>query len=202
MLTFSENVLVNWPAEKSHPPYGECDFDSQGTDQSCCETIETQCRAGNTMCGRFSLKADLEDIQSRFELFQDDLAHSPSYNIAPTQPVLAVTSGDGRMASHLRWGLIPPWSKNAEVGNRLINARAETVAERPSFRTALARRRCSSWPTGSNCRGPAYFHPLRPIGVVPGPGVVSNMRTCLPAAGNGPTGLWRGHPGAGRGLVF
>ena len=149
------------------------------------------------MCGRFSLKADLEDIQSRFELFQDDLAHSPSYNIAPTQPVLAVTSGDGRMASHLRWGLIPPWSKNAEVGNRLINARAETVAERPSFRTALARRRCSSWPTGSNCRGPAYFHPLRPIGVVPGPGVVSNMRTCLPAAGNGPTGLWRGHPGGG-----
>ena len=94
------------------------------------------------MCGRFSLKADLEDIQSRFELFQGDLAHSPSYNIAPTQPVLAVTNGDGRTASHLRWGLIPSWSKSAAAGNRLINARAETVAERPSFRTGLARRRC------------------------------------------------------------
>ena len=97
---------------------------------------------GSVMCGRYSLAADLEDIQQRFELFASDLTYSPRYNIAPTQPVLAVTNHDGRRASYMRWGLIPSWAKTASVGNRLINARAETVAKRPSFRTALARRRC------------------------------------------------------------
>ena len=64
------------------------------------------------------------------------------YNIAPSQSLLAVLNGGERRAAHLRWGLIPSWAKSASVGNRLINARAETVAGRPSFRTALARRRC------------------------------------------------------------
>ena len=94
------------------------------------------------MCGRYSLAADLEDIQQRFELFASDLTYSPRHNIAPTQPVLAVTNDGGRQPEYLRWGLIPSWAKSASVGNRLINARAETVAERPSFRSALARRRC------------------------------------------------------------
>ena len=94
------------------------------------------------MCGRYSLAADLEDIQQRFELFASDLTYSPMYNIAPTQPVLAVTNYEGRQPEYLRWGLIPSWAKSASVGNRLINARAETVTERLSFRTALARRRC------------------------------------------------------------
>ena len=98
--------------------------------------------ATSVMCGRYSLAADLEDIQQRFELFGSDLACSPRYNIAPTQPVLAVTNDEGRQSAYLRWGLIPSWAKSASVGNRLINARAETVAERPSFRTALVRRRC------------------------------------------------------------
>ena len=94
------------------------------------------------MCGRYSLAADLEDIQRRFELFDSELTYSPRYNIAPTQLVLAVMNLNGRQGSYMRWGLIPSWAKSASVGNRLINARAETVAERPSFRTALARRRC------------------------------------------------------------
>ena len=94
------------------------------------------------MCGRYSLAADWEDIQQRFELFASDLTYSPRYNIAPTQPVLAVTNDEGRQPAYLRWGLIPSWAKSASVGNRLINARAETVAKRPSFRTALASRRC------------------------------------------------------------
>ena len=88
------------------------------------------------------MAADLEDIQRRFEFFDIELPHSPRYNIAPTQPVLAVTNDEGRQPAYLRWGLIPSWAKSASVGNRLINARAETVAERPSFRTALASRRC------------------------------------------------------------
>ena len=94
------------------------------------------------MCGRYSLAADLEDIQRRFELFDSELTYSPRYNIAPTQPVLAVTNDEGGQPAYLRWGLIPSWAKSASVGNRLINARAETVAERPSFRTALSSRRC------------------------------------------------------------
>ena len=94
------------------------------------------------MCGRYSLAADLEDIQQRFELFANDLTYSPRYNIAPTQPVLTVTNDERRQLAYLHWGLIPSWAKSASVGNRLINARAETVTERPSFRTALARRRC------------------------------------------------------------
>ena len=94
------------------------------------------------MCGRYSLAADLEDIQRRFEFFDSELPHSPRYNIAPTQPVLAVTNGERRQPAYLRWRLIPSWAKNASVGNRLINARAETLTERSSFRTALVRRRC------------------------------------------------------------
>ena len=93
------------------------------------------------MCGRYSLAADLEDIQQRFELFDSELTYSLRYNIAATQPVLAVTSEEGKQSAYLRWGLIPSWAKAASVDNRLINARAETVIERPRFRTALARRR-------------------------------------------------------------
>ena len=111
------------------------------------------------MCGRYSLAADLEDIQRRFELFDSELTYSPRYNIAPTQPVLAVTNDEGGQPAYLRWGLIPSWAKSASVGNRLINARAETVAERPSFRTALSSRRCLviadgfyEWQTGRKCQ--------------------------------------------------
>ena len=66
----------------------------------------------------------------------------PRYNAAPTQPVLAVMNGEERRAEHLRWGLIPSWAKDARMGSRMINARAETLAKRPAFRAAFARRRC------------------------------------------------------------
>ena len=69
------------------------------------------------------------------------LTHPPRYNAAPTQPVLAVMNGEERRAEH-RWGLIPSWARSASVGSRLINARAETATELPSFRTAFTRRRC------------------------------------------------------------
>ena len=94
------------------------------------------------MCGRFSLTSEIGELQGRFEFDGAGLSHAPRYNIAPTQPVLAVTNREGRGASYMRWGLIPSWAKDASVGNRLINARAETVAERNSFRSALVRRRC------------------------------------------------------------
>ena len=94
------------------------------------------------MCGRYSLIADIGALQERFEFDGADLTHAPRYNIAPTQMALTVTNGHERCASYMRWGLIPSWAKSASVGSCMINARAETVAGRPSFRTALQRRRC------------------------------------------------------------
>ena len=94
------------------------------------------------MCGRFSLIADLRELGERFGFDPDGLTHPPRYNAAPTQPALAVMNGDGRHAERLSWGLVPSWAKDARVGSRMINARAETLAERPAFRAAFARRRC------------------------------------------------------------
>ncbi len=94
------------------------------------------------MCGRYSLKADIAQLAMRFEFAVDDLEHEPAYNIAPTQQVLTVTSQSERRAQYMRWGLIPFWAKDKKIGYRMINARGETVAEKPSFRTALRKRRC------------------------------------------------------------
>lgn len=94
------------------------------------------------MCGRFTLSKEVEELQGRFEFDTNGLSHPPSYNIAPTQMALAVTNGNGRRASRMRWGLIPPWAKSTSGASRMINARAETVAERPAFRSAFRRRRC------------------------------------------------------------
>lgn len=94
------------------------------------------------MCGRYSLKADISQLAMRFEFAADDVVHEPAYNIAPTQQVLTVTHDGERHAEHMRWGLIPFWAKDMKIGYRMINARGETVAEKPSFRTALRKRRC------------------------------------------------------------
>ena len=94
------------------------------------------------MCGRYSLKADIAQLALRFEFAADDVIHEPAYNIAPTQQVLTVTNDGERKAERMRWGLIPSWAKDMKIGYRMINARGETVAEKPSFRTALRKRRC------------------------------------------------------------
>ena len=94
------------------------------------------------MCGRYSLIADLGELSERYEFDGDRLALEPAYNVAPTQDVLTVVGGETRRGGFMRWGLIPWWAKNASIGSRLINARAETVSEKPAFRDALRRRRC------------------------------------------------------------
>jgi len=97
------------------------------------------------MCGRFTLTATFEEIIDRFDIqsFLEEELYSPSYNIAPSQSVLAVIN-DGRVnrMGFLKWGFIPPWAKDLSIGNKMINARAETISEKPSFRNAFKKKRC------------------------------------------------------------
>lgn len=96
------------------------------------------------MCGRFTLRTPSHTIAEAFGV-RERLNLKPRYNIAPTQQVLAVrraAGGPDRKLARLRWGLIPSWAKDLAIGNRLINARAETVAEKPAFRAAFRSRRC------------------------------------------------------------
>jgi putative SOS response-associated peptidase YedK len=94
------------------------------------------------MCGRFTLRTPPKDLVEVFQLLRA-LEMTPRYNIAPTQPVAVVRqSATCREMSLLRWGLIPAWAKDTKIGASLINARADTIATKPSFRTAFKRRRC------------------------------------------------------------
>ncbi|NJL87634.1 MAG: SOS response-associated peptidase [Leptolyngbyaceae cyanobacterium SM1_1_3] len=94
------------------------------------------------MCGRYTQSHSGEAIAAAFELAAVPTV-TVSYNIAPTQLVSVVLAAEsGRQHSLMRWGLVPGWAKDPSIGNRLINARAETVHEKPSFRTAFRRRRC------------------------------------------------------------
>jgi putative SOS response-associated peptidase YedK len=96
------------------------------------------------MCGRFTLFEPDAILSKEFGApIQFDL--KPRYNVAPSQQVAAVRSrpdSGKREFTLLRWGLIPSWAKDASIGNKMINARAETVAEKPSFRNAIRHRRC------------------------------------------------------------
>ncbi|WAA13279.1 SOS response-associated peptidase [Fervidibacillus halotolerans] len=95
------------------------------------------------MCGRFTLTADRNELIEAFQLdfFPDE--YEVSYNIAPTQPILAAVQGKkGRKAGFLTWGLVPYWVKVPKKWKPLINARSESLAEKSSFRHLLARRRC------------------------------------------------------------
>jgi len=95
------------------------------------------------VCGRFTLSASPQEIERAFGLDREPRLE-PRFNIAPSQPVATVdqdTAGR-RVLSLRRWGLVPYWAKDPGIGARLINARAETAAEKPAFRDALSRRRC------------------------------------------------------------
>ncbi|HEY9826587.1 MAG TPA: SOS response-associated peptidase [Stenomitos sp.] len=102
------------------------------------------------MCGRFVLAGTPEAVASAFGLSKVD-DFPPRYNIAPSQPIAIIrqNQASGRRELCLqRWGLIPSWAKDATIGSKLINARSETAAEKPSFRTALKYRRCLIPATG------------------------------------------------------
>ena len=95
------------------------------------------------MCGRFAFYSPSEATAALFGV-DGALAVEPRYNIAPTQFVAAIreTNENQRELVMLRWGLVPSWAKDPAIGNRMINARAETVAEKPSYRAAFKHRRC------------------------------------------------------------
>ncbi len=95
------------------------------------------------MCGRYTDSRRNKELLVRFG-FQADLAFTPRYNIAPTQGASIVTVAADGTPEHkrARWGLVPSWAKDEKIGASLINARGETVATKPSFRTAYKKRRC------------------------------------------------------------
>ncbi|PQO30136.1 SOS response-associated peptidase [Blastopirellula marina] len=118
------------------------------------------------MCGRYTLRSRLNRILDQFAVETADFEWTPRYNIAPTQnaPVIYMEGGE-RTIAPLRWGLIPSWAKEASIGARMINARGETVAEKPAFRAAFKRRRCLApadgyyeWKKEGTKKQPCFFH--------------------------------------------
>lgn len=127
------------------------------------------------VCGRFVSSSDAGEIAGYFEVDQvseQALDHHANYNTAPSTDVFVVYSdGSMRRLDTFHWGLVPRWAKDLKIGNRLINARAETVSEKPSFRAAFRRRRCImpadgfyewSRPEGAGRKQPWYIQ--RPDG--------------------------------------
>jgi putative SOS response-associated peptidase YedK len=97
------------------------------------------------MCGRYASSRSTTDLAALLGASDEtgEQLAEPDYNVAPTKPVPAAIVRDGqRRLVALRWGLVPSWAKDPSIGSRLINARMETVADKPSFRSAFARRRC------------------------------------------------------------
>ena len=117
------------------------------------------------MCGRFAFYSPSEATAALFGV-SGALPVEARYNIAPTQYIAAIRNDgeDGRELTMLRWGLVPFWAKDPSIGNRMINARAETVAEKPSYRAAYRHRRCLvladgfyEWHTEGGVKRPYYI---------------------------------------------
>lgn len=125
----------------------------------------------NLMCGRFTLFVTPEEIANVFSVSHSEagrlLGGGPRYNVAPTTEVATVRQGkggDGRVLSMLRWGLVPHWAKGPGAGPLMINARAETIAEKPAFRSSFRSRRCLviangfyEWKKSPEGKQPHYF---------------------------------------------
>ncbi len=94
------------------------------------------------MCGRFTLTIDPEHLQEAFPWATIPVDLTPRFNIAPSQMVAVIPNTGDKAVSMYKWGLIPSWSKDPSIGDRMINARSESLAEKPSFRNAFRRRRC------------------------------------------------------------
>ena len=94
------------------------------------------------MCGRFTLTADPSELKDAFPDITIPTEITARYNIAPSQPIAVIPNTGENKLDFFVWGLIPFWAKDPKIGNRMINARSETLAEKPSFKNAYRRRRC------------------------------------------------------------
>lgn len=117
------------------------------------------------MCGRYVCYQSTSDIAEAFDVTEILLDWQPSFNIAPTQIVPAVVHTNARKLVGLKWGLVPSWAKDASMAAKMINARCETLLEKPSFKEAFLKRRCLiiangfyEWQTKGETKQPLYIH--------------------------------------------
>ena len=119
------------------------------------------------MCGRFTLTVDAHQIREAFPWVTVPEELQPRYNMAPSQPIAVIPNDGKNELTYYSWGLVPFWAKDPSIGNRMINARAETLDEKPSFKNAFRRRRCLvladgfyEWKAepGSKTKTPMYIH--------------------------------------------
>ena len=146
------------------------------------------------MCGRMVLYTPIKDLREFFAIENEVADFCPGYNVCPSQPILAVRAAEKgtREGVLLKWGLIPSWAKDETIGNKLANARSETVAEKPSFRTAFKKRRCLipadgfyEWRTEGGKKRPYFIrfrdqHPFAIAGLYEGwrkPGTAEEIQT-------------------------
>ena len=123
------------------------------------------------MCGRFTMNKSHEEVTAQFAVQESLFTATPRYNIAPSQTVAVVLEKGGRCLEGLRWGLIPSWSKDPKMGHKMINARGETLGQKPAFRSAYKRRRCLvptsgfyEWQKQGSQKRPMFIHlPERPL---------------------------------------
>ena len=117
------------------------------------------------MCGRFVRKSTLEVISEEFEVKGVSCDLKPSYNIAPGDNLAVIVNDGANYLIQLRWGLIPSWARDPSIGNKMINARAETLSEKPSFKAAFRKHRCLivadgfyEWRKDGKVKTPVYVH--------------------------------------------
>ncbi len=119
------------------------------------------------MCGRFTLTLEPADLQASFPEYVFPVELNPRFNIAPSQPILVLPNDGSLVADFFTWGLVPSWAKDPSISSHLINARAETLAEKPAFRGAYKYHRCLifsdgffEWQAqpGSKIKIPHYIH--------------------------------------------
>ncbi|HEY8240395.1 MAG TPA: SOS response-associated peptidase [Kiritimatiellia bacterium] len=123
-------------------------------------------KRGGNMCGRFTISTRKEKIEDAFDGAAVDEWRGPRYNVAPSQDVPVMLNDGSRRVVWARWGLVPHWAKDPAIGNKMINARAETLHEKPSFRKPFRSQRCLiiadgfyEWRTvpGQRVRTPLYI---------------------------------------------